>query len=100
MNVSSLACLVKGHSFHIVDIECKGIPYMGTDRFEFVDYEVFGECRRCGKRIKDYGRVRVAYWLKPTGPILASTPLWIADSRENRKAIKNAVKEYVKKRQT
>jgi len=93
-----LICLVKGHTFKVLEVSCHGVPYTGVDVLEFVDYKVVGECERCGKHIYDYGRARVAYLLQPVSPVLASTPLWVADDEENRKTVRDAIEKYVEKR--
>jgi len=93
--IMGLVCLIKGHDFRVVEIDCQGIPYAGSNILEFVDYKAVGKCRKCQKSICDSGRTRVAYFGQPCTPVLASTPSWICDSEENTKRVTKAVEEYL-----
>jgi len=90
-----LICLVKGHRLRVVGMTCNGVPYVGSDVLEFVDYDVVGRCKRCGDKRHDYGRARVAYFAQPCSPVLASTPIWISEDKENSRIVVNNIERFL-----
>jgi hypothetical protein len=91
----NIKCLIKGHEYNLFKVYCESIPRPYSRAIEFIDYFALGECSRCGKIIQSRGRVRTSYFDQPCSPVLASTPTWISEKKENvEKLMNEIVREY------